>query len=84
MARPHLRLVPRKTVESPDIQALHRRRSRLIKERTALGNQPRGLRAERGIVSAQGITRLRKQLPVIGEDLANELTPWSREGRREW
>ena len=83
VSRPHMRFVPLKTVESQDIQAIHRMRSRLIKERTALVNQTRGLLAERGIVIAQGITRLRKQLPVIVEDLANELTPLSREVMRE-
>ena len=31
VARPHLRFGPLKTVESPEIQAIHRRRSRLIK-----------------------------------------------------
>jgi transposase len=83
VARPHMRFVPLKTVESQDIQAIHRLRSRLIKERTALVNQVRGLLAERGIVIAQGITRLRRQLPVIVEDLENELTPLSREVMRE-
>jgi transposase len=58
-------------------------RSRLIKDRTALVNQVRGLLAERGIVIAQGITRLRYQLPTIVEELANELTPLSREVMRE-
>ena len=58
-------------------------RNRLIKERTALVNQIRGLLAERGIVIAQGITRLRKQLPVLVEDETNELTPLSREVMRE-
>ena len=55
----------------------------LVKERTALVNQIRGLLAERGIVMAQGITRLRKQLPVIVEDEGNALTPLSREVMRE-
>jgi transposase len=83
VSRPHMRFVPLKTVESQDIQAIHRLRSRLVKERTALVNQIRGLLAERGIVIAQGITRLRKQLPVIVEDLENALTPLSREVIRE-
>jgi len=83
VSRPHMRFVPLKTVESQDIQAIHRLRSRLIKERTALGNQVRGLLAERGIVIAQGITRLRQQLPTIVEDGANQLTPLSREVMRE-
>ena len=41
------------------------------------------LLAERGIVIAQGITKLRTQLPRIVEDEANELTPLSREVMRE-
>ena len=84
VSRPHMRFGPRKAVESPDIQAIHRLRSRLGKGRTALVNQIRGLLAARGIVLAQGITRLRKQLPVLMEDETNEWTPLSREGRREW
>src|SRR5215207_1867436 len=68
VSRPHRRFVPLKTGESQDMQAIHRMRRRLIKERTALVNQVRGLLAERGIVIAQGITRLRKQLPVLVED----------------
>jgi transposase len=83
VSRPNMRFVPLKTVESQDIQAIHRMRSRLIKGRTALVNQIRGVLAERGIVIAQGITKLRKQLPVIVDDLTNELTPLSREVLRE-
>jgi transposase len=80
VSRPHMRFVPLKTVESQDI---HRMRSRLIKERTALGNQVRGLLAERGIIMPQGITRLRTQLPTIVEDRDNALTPLGREVMRE-
>jgi transposase len=47
VSRPHMRFVPLKTVESHEIQAIHRMRSRLIKDRTALVNQVRGLLAER-------------------------------------
>jgi transposase len=83
VSRPPMRFVPLKTVASQDSQAIHRLRSRLVKERTALVNHIWGLGAERGIVLAQGITRLRKQLPTIGEDEANELTPVSREVLRE-
>lgn len=83
VSRPHMRFVPLKTEESQDIQAIHRLRSRLVKARTALGNQIRGLLAERGIVIAQGITRLRKQLPTIVEDEENKLTPLGREIIRE-
>src|SRR5262245_47880409 len=83
VARPHMRFVLLKTVESQDIQALHRPRSRLITERTALVNQIRGLLAERGIVVVQGITQLRQQLPVIVEDLNDALTPLGRAVMRE-
>ncbi len=83
VSRPHMRFVPLKTVKSQDIQAIHRMRRRLIAERTALVNQIRGLLAERGIVIAQGITRLRQQLPTIVEDEENALTPLSREVMRE-
>jgi transposase len=48
-----------------------------------LVNQVRGLLAERGIVIPQGVTRLRKQLLVIVDDLGNALTPLSREVMRE-
>jgi transposase len=57
--------------------------SRLVKERTALVNQVRGLLAERGIVIAQGVTKLRKELPTIIEDVDNALTPLGREVMRE-
>lgn len=83
VSRPHMRFVPLKTVESQDIQTIHRMRSRLVKERTALSNQIRGLLAERGIVFAQGLTRLRQHLPTLLEDEENVLTPLSREVMRE-
>src|SRR3954466_7717178 len=63
VSRPHMRFVPLKTVESQDIQANHRMRSRLIKERTALVNQVRGLLAERGILMAQGLRRSERNSP---------------------
>jgi transposase len=83
VSRPHMRFVPLKTVESQAIQAIHRMRSRLMKDGTALGNPIRSLVAEQGIVSVQGSTWLRKQLPMIVEDEANKLTPMSREVMRE-
>ena len=52
VSRAHMRFVPLKTTESRDSQAIHRVRSRLIRERTAVVNQARGLLAEREIVVA--------------------------------
>ncbi len=47
--RPTTRFVPAKTDEQLDLQALHRVRSRLVSERTAVINQIRGFLLERGI-----------------------------------
>jgi transposase len=43
VTRPTMRFVPIKQVEQQDLQALHRVRERLIKTRTALVNEIRGL-----------------------------------------
>jgi transposase len=79
VSRPHMRFVPVKGVAHQDIQALHRARQLLIKQRTALCNQIRGLLREYGIVVAQGVHRLRKSLPALLEDAENGLTCLSRE-----
>ena len=63
-----MRFVTPKTIEQEDLQAVHRIRSRLVEERTALINQIRGLLAEYGIVISQGINNVRKKLPEILED----------------
>lgn len=78
-SRPSMRYVSPKTIEQEDIQALHRIRSRLIQERTALVNQVRGLLAEYGIIVPKGVSKIRKELPGILEDAENEL---SHAGRR--
>ena len=72
--RPSIPSVPVKSVEQQDIQALHRVRERLVKNRTALVNQLRGLLLEYGIVIPQGLYRLRKRLPGILEDADNGLS----------
>jgi len=79
VARPDMHFVPVKTAEQQDIQAIHRIRQRLVAERTAKANQTRGLLAEYGIIVAQGIRRLKKQLPFILEDGENGLSPLARE-----
>lgn len=43
MTRPTMRFVPVKSVDQQDLQALHRVRERLMKARTALINETRGL-----------------------------------------
>jgi transposase len=59
VTRPTMRFVPIKRVEQQDLQALHRVRERLVKARTALVNEIRGLLHEYGIVLPQGITKFR-------------------------
>ncbi len=72
--RPQMRFVAAKTTEQQDIQALHRLRERCIADRTALGNQVRGLLAEYGVVLPKGIHVLRRRLPELLEDADNGLS----------
>jgi transposase len=62
VARPSMRFVPIKSAAQQDLQALHRVREQLLKSRTALVNQVRGLLAEHGIVAPRGIARARRLL----------------------
>jgi transposase len=59
VTRPTMRFVPIKRVEQQDLQALHRIRERLIKARTALVNEIRGLLSEYGIILPQSLTKFR-------------------------
>jgi transposase len=59
VTRPTMRFVPIKRVEQQDLQALHRVREQLIKARTALVNEIRGLLNKYGIVLPQSITKFR-------------------------
>ena len=54
VGRPSMRFVAPKSVAQQDTLALHRVRSLLIRERTALMNQTRGLLAESGVVVHRG------------------------------
>ena len=74
VTRPTMRFVPMKSVTQQDIQALHRVRSGLVRHRTALSNQLRGLLAEYGFVIPVGLSVLRKRIPEILEDAENGLT----------
>jgi transposase len=74
VTRPNMRFVPIKKVSQQDMQSLHRIRSQLIQSRTAKANQVRGLLAEYGIVIPKDIHNVRKMLPIILEDVENELS----------
>jgi transposase len=68
--RPTMRFVELKSETQLDMQSLHRARSRLVGERTALINQLRAVLLERGITVAQGRRRLEQYLALVldGED----------------
>lgn len=74
ISRPSMRFVTIKTTQQQDIQAAHRIRSELIGQRTAKGNQIRGLVAEYGLVAPRQLTQLRRALPCWLEDAENELS----------
>src|SRR5258708_4249281 len=65
VGRPSMRFVEVKSQAQQEVLALHRVRALLIRERTALMNQMRGLLAECGMVVAQGAARLRRALAEL-------------------
>jgi transposase len=65
VSRPQMRFVPIKTVEQQAVLTVHRARELLVSERTAVANQIRGLLLEYGIAIAQGLQRLRRELPAV-------------------
>lgn len=66
-------------MEQQSILMLHRMRERLVKQRTALVNQTRGLFAEFGVVFPQGIHHFRAAIPYLLEGGDSDLTPMVRE-----
>ena len=73
--RPTMHFVSIKTPEQMDLLALHRVRSRLVRQRTGVANQIRGFLLERGITVRQGLTPLRKALPDILSSKSDTLSP---------
>lgn len=79
LSRPNMRFVPVKTVEQQAILSVHRTRSLLVGERTALVNQLRGLLAEFGLVLPKGRAHVRENIPALLEDAENGLPDLARE-----
>ena len=65
VARPSMRFVPIKMIEQQDMLSIHRVRARLVKNRTALANEIRGLLLEFGIIIPQGINKITDKLTEI-------------------
>jgi transposase len=66
-------------VEQQDLQAVHRIRERLIKARTALVNEMRGLLNEYGIILPQNLTKFRALIADQRHEEQAKLTPLSTE-----
>ena len=75
--RPSVSFVKVKTLEQQDIQSIHRVRDRMLKQKTALTNQTRGLLSEYGIVGSKGTKGL---IGLIHEAMESaKITPMFRE-----
>jgi transposase len=73
-SRPNMRYVTVKTVDQQVMQSIHRVRSRIVRSRTALINEIRGVLAEFGIViDALGVSAVRRKIPELLEDGDNQL-----------
>ena len=73
VSRPSMRFVPIKTTDQQDVLSIHRVRERLVKNRTALANEIRGLLHEFGIIIPQGIHKIMSHLneALEGDRLSN-------------
>ena len=79
VSRPNMRFVSVKSVEQQDVLSLHRVRRRVVRARTALANEIRGLLAEYGIVIAKGLAPLRRDVAALIGDIDDaRLTPMGR------
>lgn len=59
VVRPSMRFVPVKESWHTDLQAIHRVRTRLSQQRTAVANEMRGILAEAGVICLQGMKPLK-------------------------
>ncbi len=76
--RPTMRFVPTKSDEQLDLQALHRVRARLVRQRTAVINQIRAFLLERGITVRQGHRFLRAVSAWHWRPHRGVCAPWRR------
>lgn len=79
VTRPTMRFVPIKSRVQLDVQAVHRVRQQVVKERAALANQLRGFLAEHGILIRKGFAAVKRALPEIIDDRENALSGLMRE-----
>lgn len=77
--RPGIHFVPVKPLAQQDLMLLHTERQRYVQQRTAIGNQIRGLTSEYGVIFPIGLGALRSALPGALEDAENGLSPVARQ-----
>ena len=69
---PEMRFGEVKTEAQQDIQSTHRIRSQLVRQRTALANQIRGLLGEYGVIIPKGVGHITNRMPkIIGNNEGN-------------
>jgi transposase len=78
-SRPGLRAVPIKTEAQQLMQSLHVARQGLVKSRTALSNQMRGLLAEFGVVLPLGVHQVAARVGPLVHDESAALPPTLRQ-----
>lgn len=81
--QPHMRYVPRRSVEQQDLQNLHRVRERMVKGRTALVNEIRGLFLEYGVTIPRGRRVFAKLFGEILQEESKRLTTLASETFQE-
>lgn len=79
VARPNMRFVAVKNAEQQALLAMHRARQGFIVERTAQGNQLRGLMMEFGLALPRGFKALTAMVPQILQSAENDLPGLSRD-----
>lgn len=77
-SREHTRFVLEKTLEQQDVQSLLKVRERLMKWRTALINETRGILLEYGISISRSATKFYQAMSGIIDDMENGLTALTR------
>jgi transposase len=78
VSRPTMRFVEIKTPDQVDIQALHRIRDQMVRNRTRLICQMRAFCLEHGVAMRQGAGAFKLDLPRVIADVENDLTPTMR------
>lgn len=78
ITRPTMRFVEVKTSEQVDIQALHRIRDQMVRNRTRLICQMRAFCLEHGVAIRQGAGVFKLDLPRVIAEPENDLTPTMR------